>query len=147
MRVSLKFLLSLNFSHRTSTNDYIYVHLCSTFNVKGHFALFEGITVTLLQVPHSHKPQVQWINDTVFTWRNWEFKTMTQDITGEGVRSLNLKLLNVFFMQKPAMSYLLLGLQLTHWCQCRIMKIWASLSLWSLNSDNNKNRLFLSNYL
>lgn len=40
---------------------------------------------------------------------------MTQHIAGEGGRSLNLKLLSDFFMQKPAMSYLLLGLQLTHW--------------------------------
>lgn len=59
LRVCPEFLLSLNFSHGTYTNYYIYVYLCSTFNVKGHFALFEGITATLLQVPHNHKPQVQ----------------------------------------------------------------------------------------
>lgn len=33
----------------------MYVYLCSTFNVNGYSALLEGITVTLLQVSHSHK--------------------------------------------------------------------------------------------
>lgn len=32
-----------------------YVYLCSTINVNGYSALLEGITGTLLQVPHSHK--------------------------------------------------------------------------------------------
>lgn len=55
LRASLEFLPSLNFSHKTSTNDYIYVYLCSTFNVNGYPVLLEGIIATLLRVPHSHK--------------------------------------------------------------------------------------------
>lgn len=55
LRVSLEFILSLNSNHKTFTNDHIYVYLCSTFNGKGYSGLLEGITVTLLQVPHSHK--------------------------------------------------------------------------------------------